>query len=69
MPKTDSTKKFGGKTYRYLCWVGNKRAVDDLKQRAKRLGTLMRVTKGKSHTGGPDGYHIWTRPTTAKRGA
>ena len=68
MPSTDSTMKFGGKIYRYLCWVGNKSAVDELKQRARTLGTLMRVTKGKSRLGGPDGYIVWTRPPVAKRG-
>ena len=62
MPKTDDTRTFNGKKYRFLCWVDNKSSVDWFKRRAILNDTLLRVTKGKSHIGGLDGYCIWTRP-------
>jgi hypothetical protein len=61
---TDSTKMFGGKRFRYLTWVRDKSTVNWFKARARQLGTLMRVTKGKTPYGLPDGYVLWTRGQT-----
>jgi hypothetical protein len=63
MQKTDSTRQFGGKKYRFLCWVSSKSSVDWFKQRAKLNGVLMRVTKGKPSVAGTGwhGYDLWTR--------
>ena len=59
MHKTDDTRTFNGKKYRYLCWANNKSSVDWFKQRAKLGGHLMRVTKGIGRA--QHGYDIWVR--------
>ena len=55
------TRKFGGKTFRFIKWYFSKMAAEVAEGVLKRKGYLTRVTvRQKGFTGSPN-YYLWAR--------